>query len=637
MCSISGIVEAGADSHPNRLKPLIEKLNAALVHRGPDDSGIVVESLRWGSVALGNTRLAIIDTSKAGHQPMNDPASRNWVTYNGETYNFRELRSELEDTSEPWVSHTDTEVVLRAYRRWGVGVFAKLRGMFALAIWDAERKELILARDRFGIKPLYYTIQNGSEEHRFAFASEVRALVASGLIAGKLDQVAVASYLTCGAVQGPQTIIYGIRSLLPGYYMRVKPFENGIEIEQHRYATSETEEFTGAGSRQEAIVRLRELLKESARAHLISDVPLGVFLSGGMDSSALVALLHLVSDKPLRTFSVVFSEPGFNESAHARRVAEKFSTQHQELPLTEAGLLELLPDAIAAMDQPTSDGVNTYILARAVKDAGVTVAISGLGGDELFAAYPSFRRALRLSSIPNISKKFLRLGSGFGKKVWSGSFRHAKFWQLAQSGGSPGAVYEISRQLFSPETVCDLTMAQDSERTAGYRSTNGSCDPVNAISRLELEGYMANTLLRDTDCMSMAHSLEVRVPFVDQEIAGFVLGLPGNWKLNGANRKQPKPLLAAAVSDLLPADLLRRPKMGFTLPFEKWLQSRLRDEVENKFRDERSMASSGIRPEAASKVWQRFLGAPRNVGWSRPWALYVLAKWCEVNKVVYED
>jgi asparagine synthase (glutamine-hydrolysing) len=315
-------------------------------------------------------------------------------------------------------------------------------------------------------------------------------------------------------------------------------------------------------------------------------------------------------------------------------VAQRFKTDHQEVHLTEQRLLELLPQGIASLDQPTMDGINTYVVSKAVKDAGITVALSGLGGDELFAGYATFRRALRMQSISGFAKRVLRSTSGMGQAVFGGSVPQRKFWQLAASDGSPEAVYSITRQLFSLEEAgrisdCGLRIG-DSQFAIRNPTSEISVDPVNAISLLEMRGYMTDTLLRDTDCTSMAHSLEVRVPFVDVEVVRYVVGLPGEWKVNGG---RPKPLLADAVEDLFPPGFFGRPKMGFTLPFEKWTRSRLQDDISSVLDDEGMVSRAGLRRREVGAMWRRFLSNPKSVGWSRPWALFVLARWCELNGV----
>ena len=593
------------------MRDVVVRMNEAQRHRGPDDQGVV----NCGQVVLGNTRLAIIDTSAAGHQPMNDPETGNWITYNGETYNFKELRREIGD--EQGVSNTDTEVVLRAYRKWGVDTFRRIRGMFALAIWDHANQQLVLARDPLGIKPLYYFVS----KDRLLFASELRALLASGLTPRRLSTAGVDSYLATGSVESPLTIVEGIKQLLPGHYLQVK-VDHGIELAEVKFTSPA--DVNAPRDRSEAVAQLRSELEETVRLHLVSDVPLGVFLSGGMDSSALVALMSLVSERP-KTFSVVFVENSFTEAPFSRAVAERFNTDHSEIRLSEQRLIDLLPDAIAAIDQPTMDGINTFVVSGAVKEAGITVALSGLGGDELFAGYPSFRRAMKLSSP--VAKGVLRAASGLGKFASNGSVQRQKFWQLANSDCRPGDVYRISRQLFSTDSVTRMTGRQPCHTNGHHHAS----DVVNTISTLELNGYMTNTLLRDTDAMSMAHSLEVRVPFVDTKLVDYVLSLPGDWKMS--RNSVPKPLLADALGDLLPRDFLARPKMGFTLPFEKWLQRNLRTEVSSVLRDPGRVSMPGLDVKTVERVWDDFLQKPRAVGWSRPWSLYVLAQWCGINRV----
>jgi asparagine synthase (glutamine-hydrolysing) len=623
MCSISGILSS-TSAGAGMTEQAIARMNDAQRHRGPDDSGTWKRSFDNAEISLGNTRLAIIDTSSAGHQPMLDPSSGNCITYNGETYNFKELSATfLADLSADIRvnprSKTDTEVILRCYTERGVSCFKQLRGMFALAIWDERKRELVLARDRFGIKPLYYHVT----DNRLIFASALRALLATGMVQRKLSRAGLDSYLATGSVTAPLTIVEDVRQLLPGHYLRVNVTQSGnLQYTLAKFATDEHRS-APPKTRAEAVVQLRAELEESVGAHLVSDVPLGVFLSGGMDSSALVALMSRVSKQRPKTFSVVFDETDLSEEQYSRSVAGRFNTEHCEIRLGEEQLFGMLPDAIAALDQPSMDGINTYVVAKAVKEAGVTVALSGLGGDELFAGYPSFRRALKFASLPFGSRRVLRAAAAVGAPVSRGSVRKEKFWQLASSSGSAAEVYRITRQLFSIGAFPQINAEKNGSKT----------DVVNAISRLEMEGYMANTLLRDTDAMSMAHSLEVRVPFVDTKVVAYVLSLPGEWKLGQRDAHAPKALLADTLADLLPRDFLARKKMGFTLPFEQWVQGRLRADISSVFHDAQQLANAGLVAENVRDLWRRFLRSPRAVGWSRPWSLFVLANWCRLNRV----
>jgi asparagine synthase (glutamine-hydrolysing) len=610
-------------------------MNTALHHRGPDDAGIYeyrskTNSTGFVSVCIGNTRLAIIDTSVAGHQPMIDEETGICLTYNGETYNFQELRREIGNQFGPWCSMTDTEVVLRAYRKWGLDGFKRLRGMFALAVWDPIKAELILARDTFGIKPLYYFLSAEADSTQLVFASEIRALLASGLVPRRLNPHGVASYLSYGSAQAPLTVVDEVKSVMPGECLVFRASENTWHMKpvSIKHLVKKRDDAGSFQTRGQAADLLRQKLEASVRAHLVSDVPLGVFLSGGMDSTALVALMSRISNDRPNTFSVVFDDDSLSEAPHSRLVADRFQTCHREILLKEDQLLLELPDAIRSFDQPSMDGVNTYVVSKAVKAAEVTVALSGLGGDEIFAGYPSFRRAMQINAASPITKLALKVAAR--KFRVNGSVKRSKFWQLAASEGTPEDVYRISRQLFDPNAVGALV--GDTYVPSAVR-VHLSSDPINDMSVLELEGYMANTLLRDTDSMSMAHSLEVRVPFVDVDVVGFALSVPGQMKLNGGPPQTPKPLLAAALGDLLPGAFLARRKMGFTLPFERWMQSGLRNEVSSVLCDSTWLNRICLNRELVVEIWNRFVKSPSSVGWSRPWSLYVLAKWCEVNGV----
>src|ERR1051325_5608206 len=640
MCGIAGLlytekalIHGGGGQQVNQVR--IEDITGQMVHhlkhRGPDDQGASVTDFGKDGgekcvVGIGHTRLAILDLSSAGHQPMGD-AYGNQISFNGEIYNFKELRRQFDDSYE-WKSQTDTEVLLHAYAKWGRDCLRHLRGMFALAIRDKTKQELFLARDPLGIKPLYYYNGDGV----FIFASEVQAVLSSGLVPRRICRAGLVSYLQNGSVASPETMIEGVRLLSPGHYMVVKwRDDGGFDANEISY----TEDLIGGATRsrlstrQDAVRALREVLKESVRLHLASDVPLAPFLSGGIDSSAIVALMRQVTEERPKTFSVVFAEKKFSEAEHALQIAQKFDTEHHEIHLGKKQLFDMLPSAISAEDQPTMDGINTFVVSKAVKEAGITVALSGLGGDELFAGYPTFRRALRLQSAARFPSSLRQGVSAVGERLWNRSVQHKKLWQLLASDGSPAAACMVSRQLFSGDEVESLLSDKGDvlhTSNGNHKSMKGKyplTDTINSVSLYELRGYMTNTLLRDTDCMSMAHSLEVRVPFVDVEVVRFMMELPGAWKVDDRQ----KPLLQDALGDLLPPAIMNRPKMGFTLPFEEWMQSSLRDEIGKTFADDSLSKAIGLEPEVVREVWQQFLRAPQRVGWSRPWALYVLLRW----------
>ena len=625
MCSIAGLISAQRNDKVNPSRSL-EVMLGSLYHRGPDDSGVWWrEAVDGPTVGLASTRLAILDLSPAGHMPMQD-ADGCVLTYNGETYNYLDLRRELDESESAWQSHTDTEVVLRAYQRWGADAWRRLRGMFALALWDETQQTLHLVRDPFGIKPVYY-YHDGAV---FVFASEVRALLASGLVPRRLSRAGAASFLHYGAVDEPDTIIAGVRAVRPGHCLTVREQAGRLEIRETPYAQNLLPAVSPFTNRREAVGVLRETLRESVRLHLASDVPLGVFLSGGIDSSAIVALMSEVTTEKPRTFSVVFAEEQFSEKTQARLVADKFGTEHTEIPLSEDRLIELLPDALAAMDQPTQDFVNTYVVAQAVKAAGITVALSGLGSDELFAGYPTFRRALQMRTAARVPRVLRRAAASVGGALSNASITRRKTWRLLASDGQAETAIDIARQLFLREDVEALTGGWPDTASPKLWPPAGANGRINAASLHELQNYMANTLLRDSDGASMAHSLELRVPFVDTVVASLVVPLPGEWKVNGG---RPKPLLLDALGGLLPDEIVYRKKMGFVLPFANWLQSRLRGKVDNVFADEATLKAIGLRPSAVQEVWQRFLKTPAAVGYTRPWALFVLARWCALHEV----
>ncbi len=632
MCGIFGIIAKDCRV-PNGV---LERGTLSLAHRGPDDSGTILltDSATNSSIGLGNRRLAILDLSPLAHQPMQDRETGNWIVYNGEIYNFREVRAELEQLGTTFVSHSDTEVVLKAYCRWGEACLQKFRGMFAFALWDSNRHILLIARDPMGIKPLYYS-QNGSY---FIFASEVRSLLGTGLVDARIDAAGLTNYLTFGSCYDPFTLIEGVNSIPPGHVLR---WRNG-SIQQSRYwdlleDQQEDSATLSTNDEHRATEQLRPLLEEAVRMQLVSDVPVGVFLSGGIDSSALVSILSRGGVTP-KTFSVVFQEADFSEAQHSRAIATKFRTDHHEITVSQSDVLAAIPNALRAMDLPTMDGVNTFFVSRETRKAGVKVALSGLGGDEVFAGYSSFRTVPRVERFADTWKhvpSVLRapLTSAFSA-VTTDNDRNRKLTSLVRNGGGELHPYFLSRMLFGPEQRNSLLrqpvdavsgLAEAAQHELLQRSLE--LDPVNRVSYLESRCYMLNTLLRDADSMSMSQGLEVRVPLIDHRLAQAVLRLPGKWKLNGT----PKKLLVKALGGSLPEDIVHRPKRGFTLPFEKWMREDLRDEIEPVLRQSRvdeGPLGKYVSGSAVQQVWESFLNG--SVSWSRPWSLYVLQKWCEL-------
>jgi asparagine synthase (glutamine-hydrolysing) len=620
MCGIVGSLVL--DCCP--IKPHLENMTLALSHRGPDDAGM--ELLPAGNnghrLGLGHRRLAILDLSPAGHQPMQDPDTGNLIVFNGEVYNFQDIRRELEGQGHRFRSQTDTEVILKAYARYGLKCLHRLRGMFAFCLWDAQRQRLFLARDRLGIKPLYYY----HTSDRFLFSSEVRGLLASGLVPRQLSLAGLDSYLALGAVQDPLTMIEHVYALPAGHY---GIWQDG-KFTVHTYwklPTQVNEEWEHR-PRRKIVEHLRELLEESIRLRLISDVPLGAFLSGGVDSSAIASLMTRASPMPPQTVSIVFPEQEFSEAPYMRLIAQRFGSVHREIVLTAEELFETLPEALAAMDQPTFDGINTYIVSKYTRQGGLTVALSGVGGDELFGGYPSFLWAPRLERLRQWVPGPVKYGVG---ALFQQALRHndraRKLGRWFQDRDLDGCAYFLVRELFSPGDRRYLVPVLNSDVGQPNRAVldeSASLDNWNRVSALELSHYMRNVLLRDTDNMSMAHGLEVRLPFLDHRLVEFMLSLPGDVKVAG---NQPKALLVEAIGDL-PPEIMSRRKQGFTLPFSMWLRDQLKEEVETVLLG--TVGAGAFREvldqTAVHGTWRRFLSG-KGV-WVRPWALYVMQQWC---------
>jgi asparagine synthase (glutamine-hydrolysing) len=624
MCGIFGLIGRGS-AGPEQSAV---RATHAMAHRGPDDKGTQVLPFRTDPgrcVALGACRLAILDLTPAGHQPMHDSERGNWLIFNGEIFNYLEIRAELEKRGHTFSSHADTEVLLKAYGEWGDDCLDRLRGMFAFAIWDTGKERLLLARDRLGEKPLYFF----SSADFFVFASELRALLATGLIARRWDLAGVMSYLQFGSVQAPLTMVEGIRLLLPG---RKLIWKNGQWSEQVYWNLAEiAARPPAAETLPQAAEAIRKILLEAVSLRLISDVPVGIFLSGGVDSSSIVALASEVSRVPPTAYSVVFAEREYSEARYAESVARTYGVRHQKVEVREELFLANLDASLAAMDQPTMDGVNTYLISQAVKQAGITVALSGLGGDELFAGYSYFR------SVPWMVR-FRRLAGWTGPfwaplEGWAGISERNSLRKLATllrqsyAGDHP---YFLCRALFVPQAARKLLSdAEANPRGSGLpgpildlvRETT-SLDVVNQVSVLEGATYMANTLLRDTDVMSMAHSLEVRSPFVDHKLWEFVLSLRRQLKLDS---RLPKPLLIRAAGQRLPREVYTRRKMGFTLPFDRWLRGPLKDVIGQELSRRGDEQWWPVDPAAVSEVWEAFLHG--KTSWSRPWSLFVLKRW----------
>jgi asparagine synthase (glutamine-hydrolysing) len=629
MCGINGIY--GLED-TLLAKQKVAAMNTCMKHRGPDDEGIFARE----KITLGHRRLSIIDLSAAGHQPMQSTDGRYHIVYNGELYNYQELKFELRrviansgEQAYFFQTNTDTEVIIAAYARWGTACLKRFNGMFAFAIWDEQQKELFIARDRMGIKPLYYCFTKGV----FAFSSEIRSLLQSELIPRKLNAIALSDYLRYQTVHAPDTIVKGIKMLMPGHYIQLKD----EKITAHAYWDLIKNASTQAAGKnyQEVCKDVNTLLTKAVERRLIADVPFGAFLSGGIDSSAIVGLMSKVSTEKIKTFSITFDEREFSEAKYAQLIAKKFNTDHHEIKLQPADFIDQLPHALKAMDHPSGDGPNTYIVSKATKEAGITMALSGLGGDELFAGYDVFQRFLELENknVWTRMPRFLRASGGNALALVKPGVASEKIAELLKQPSIDfTSFYPLSRQVLMDKKVKTLLRdgALAKNKITEQLQEQGLSSLTSAISKVsyaEISTYMQNVLLRDTDQMSMAHALEVRVPFIDYTLVEYVLGVPDKFKIPSS----PKKLLVDALGDLLPSEIVNRPKMGFTFPWKQWMQLELKSFCEEKIRS-LSKRSFFVEQEVM-KLWKGFLANDPQLTWSRIWYLVVLENWLQENQI----
>ncbi|MDB4907229.1 MAG: Asparagine synthetase [Gemmatimonadetes bacterium] len=616
MCGIAGAFgnARGGD--------VVGRMTACLAHRGPDDGGLTRLIAPGGDPAgaFGHRRLAIIDLSPLGHQPMFAQSSgeRHVLVFNGEIYNYRELRLELQQDGVQFRSTSDTEVILEGLIRHGARYVARLRGMFALAWWDSHAGRGVVARDQFGMKPLYLARREGN----VLFASEVRGLLSSGMVERRASPRALAGYLASGSVPEPLAMIAGVEMLPAGHFAEVT-VANGVATCGAPRAFAPALEGSGrplVRDAREAARMVEAALRDSVQGHLIADTPVGSFLSGGIDSSVITTLAAESSASPIDTFTIVLGEAGFDEAAYARAIAHRLGTRHHEIPLGGGDMLEALPAALRAMDQPSLDGLNTFAVSRAVRERGIKVVLSGLGGDELFAGYPSFARARRVARLW-LAPDGVRRAAGalMGRR----GGRAEKIAAMVSEQTPARGAYEGSRTLFGPRALLSLGVVPDWPR-AGDAPPNFTM--LQQVSWYEVTGYMRSTLLRDSDVFSMSHGLELRVPFVDRAVAAASMAIDDSLKMRqGVN----KPLLIDAMGAKLPREVWDRPKQGFALPLDHWMRGELYSEVERALLDPVRVRRSGLDPAGVAMVWSGFLARQPGLSWSRPWALFTLVRWAE--------
>lgn len=621
MCGIAGIY--GLETLPDP-QAVLARMTDALAHRGPDAFGIHVAA----NCALGHRRLSIIDLSHDSDQPFHTADGGLTIVFNGEIYNYRALRERLTGLGHTFRTSSDTEVLLAAYRQWGHACLDELEGMFALAVLDTRTGELFLARDRMGIKPLYWY----SDDRHLLFASEVRALLASGLVPRRIDREAFVDHLRYQTVHAPDTLVGGVHLLQAGHAMLVSDTE--LSIRRWYDPVAAAEKAAEHMPRERVLREVRDRLARAVEKRLVADVPFGAFLSGGIDSSAVVGLMAQASSSPVHTFSVVFDEEEFSEERYARMVAKRFRTEHTPIRLKPDDMLRMLPDALAAMDHPSADGPNTWVVSKVTREAGIKMALSGLGGDEVFAGYPVFRRTLdlwRRRWVTQFPSAWRGVAGAAVRSLRPGIAGTKMADALQLPTFSVDDTYPISRRTFSDRELVALlardTLPADRVQRIMHgiiREDGGHTLPMlSQVSLGELSTYLQHVLLRDTDQMSMAHALEVRVPFLDHHLVAFVLGVGDMYKYP----QTPKRLLTDAMGDLLPEEVTQRPKMGFTMPWEVWMRGELRPFCEQRLH---RLSSGGLfRPGAVDGLWRAFLKHDPRVNWSRLWSLVTLADWME--------
>ncbi len=614
MCGIAGIVGLNVDMGSS----LIQKMIEGISHRGPDSEGAFVDV----GIALGHTRLSIIDLSNGANQPFYSQDSNYVIVFNGEIYNYQEVKPLLEYN---WKTHSDTEVILAAYIQWGKKCLDHLNGMFAFAIWDKKNEELFIARDRIGVKPFYYYV----DDKVLVFGSEIRSVMSSGLIEKKIDQISLHQYFGNLVVKTPRTMIENLHQLCPG---ECAVYNNKILTKSLYWSISDIKNEGIQNLNYNSVKeKTRYLFEASIKNRMVSDVKVGAFLSGGIDSSAVVALMAKNSAQPIETFSIVFDEKEFDESEYSRRIAEKYKTKHTEFKLKADDLLLELPDFISNMDSPTVDGINTYIVSKMVAKTGIKVVLTGIGGDELFAGYRNFKRWKDYNKIKFLirnpfSKFLIRIVKPL---VSSRIISKIKDFQDIEGEGIK-SFYANSRSIFLKDELGKLFDGKRIVPIINWKDLDKKevqdFPLYGQYSIAELTNYTLDVLLKDTDQMSMAWALEVREPFFDYKLIEFILTVPDEMKNSG---KSPKSLLVDAMGELLPEEIVNRPKKGFSFPWDYWLRGELKSFCEEAIT--KLSKRDLLNEKNLNNIWKRFLEYDNTITWMHVWSFVILEKWLEKN------
>ena len=619
MCGIAGFVEsptARSPFGPDESHARIHRMCDVIRHRGPDDEGVFVDE----GVALGMRRLSIIDLS-TGHQPIHNEDRTVWIVFNGEIYNFRELRAELEAAGHRFYTSTDTEVIVHAYERWGTTAIARLRGMFGLAIWDLRSKSLLVARDRIGIKPLYYAEANG----RLYFGSELKSLLEAPELPRDLDLDALDHYLSFLYTPRDRSIFTSVRKLPPGHLLT---WQNG-KVRVERYYQLPAGE-TYSGSEADAVGDLRAVLCDAVRSHLISDVPLGAFLSGGIDSSLVVGLMTQTSGARVKTFSIGFDEPAFDELEHARRVARHFGTDHHEFVVKPDGV-GILDALISHFDEPFADSsaIPTWYVSEMARKH-VTVVLSGDGGDELFGGYDRYVPHPRVVAFDRYSPRALRNVAAIAAARLPHGVRGKNF--LRHVGRDDQGRYLDSIRFFSTDekpsllsrdVLRQLSATDPESRLASHFERYARLPWPSQMMRFDAETYLPEDVLTKVDRMSMAHSIESRVPLLDNDVVQFAFTLPAPFKIKSGRRKH---ILKEVAATLLPPETLHRPKQGFGVPLGTWFRGRLKELFADTLLSPRTLDRGYFEPRFIRRITAEHLSGARDHT-LRLWQLVVFERW----------
>jgi asparagine synthase (glutamine-hydrolysing) len=626
MCGICGVFCSDRTQHANR--EALAAMNRQIVHRGPDDDGFFVED----NIGLAMRRLSIIDV-QAGHQPLSNELGSIWIVFNGEIYNHQDLRKDLEMRGHRYRTHSDTESIVHLYEEYGTKCVEHLRGMFAFAIWDRPRKTLFIARDRLGIKPLYYRYDGRT----LLFGSEIKTILAYPGVHPEFDSSTLAEYLAFGYLSGEQTMYAGIRKLMPGHTLSVD--ESGeLQIRQYWDLTINADD----GSRPAAsyVSQYREQLEQCVASHLMSDVPLGVFLSGGLDSSAIAALTTKIRKEPIETFSVGYGEEAFSELPYARSVAEHLRSKHHEVHLSRDEFFQTLPRLIWHEDEPVvwPSSVSLYFVARLARER-VTVVLTGEGSDETLGGYTRYAWTLlntRMDRVyrtmtPGSLRRMLRERL-VGSRLSGALKRKLEHTFLGRDGASWPSFYfdnfysafsdAEQERLLTPEAAA---AANDAYAASMYHWEKSSGDLLHRLLYTDIKTYLVELLMKQ-DQMSMAASVESRVPFLDHGLVEFTARIPSKHSIDGMAGKS---ILKAAVKDLLPSSIVYRKKMGFPTPWAYWLEGTTMDHIQEQLTEPRTLERGLFRPEAINRIIAEHRAGHRDHG-NRIWRLLNLELWFRV-------